>query len=61
LALSHQFADKEELLRPSVQLPAGIHGWRGLYGFWPALQGKAVQNAAFAAGLGRPRKGNCLT
>jgi hypothetical protein len=26
-------ADKVKLLRPSVQLPAGIHGWRGLYGF----------------------------
>jgi hypothetical protein len=26
-------ADTVKLLRPSVQLPAGIHGWRGLYGF----------------------------
>jgi len=26
-------ANKVKLLRPSVQLPAGIHGWRGLYGF----------------------------
>src|SRR5258707_15436462 len=25
--------EKVRLLRPSVQLPAGIHGWRGLYGF----------------------------
>jgi hypothetical protein len=33
LALSHQDRPKVKLLRPSVQLPAGIHGWRGLYGF----------------------------
>jgi hypothetical protein len=26
-------AERVKLLRPSVQLPAGIHGWRGLYGF----------------------------
>jgi len=25
-----KFARKEKLVRPSVQLPAGIHGWRGL-------------------------------
>jgi len=28
-----KFAGKVNLLRPSVQLPAGNHGWRGLYGF----------------------------
>jgi hypothetical protein len=28
-----KIAQKVKLLRPSVQLPAGIHGWRGLYGF----------------------------
>src|SRR6266404_8717051 len=27
------FAWKVRLLRPSVQLPAGIHGWRGLKDF----------------------------
>src|SRR5437868_12379020 len=32
-------AKKVRLLRPSVQLPAGIHGSRGLYGFWPRWQG----------------------
>src|ERR1700689_3749147 len=26
-------ADKGKLLRPSVQLPAGIHGWRGYTDF----------------------------
>ena len=26
-------ADKVKLLRPSVQLPAGIHGWRGYTDF----------------------------
>src|ERR1700676_1241472 len=39
-------ADTVRLLRPSVQLPAGIHGWRGLYGFRAEWQGKAA--AAFA-------------
>jgi len=33
LALPINIAEKVKLLRPSVQLPAGIHGWRGLYGF----------------------------
>src|SRR6267154_2445041 len=39
-------AKKVRLLRPSVQLPAGIHGWRGLYGFWPVWQGKAAAKTA---------------
>jgi hypothetical protein len=53
LALPHQNRHTDEnlrvkLLRPSVQLPAGIHGWRGLYGFWAQWQGKASD--PFAAG-----------
>src|SRR5947208_15131791 len=39
-------AKKVRLLRPSVQLPAGIHGWRGLYGFWPLWQAKAASKTA---------------
>src|SRR5258707_1836457 len=39
-------AKKVRLLRPSVQLPAGIHGWRGLYGFWPPWQWKAADITA---------------
>src|ERR1700685_545699 len=38
-------AEKEKLLRPSVQLPAGIHGSRGLYGFCVRWQGKAGGSA----------------
>src|SRR6266851_2985590 len=45
-------ADKVKLLRPSVQLPAGIHGWRGLYGFWARWQGKAAESADRARGPG---------
>src|SRR6202022_2256102 len=36
-------ADKVKLLRPSVQLPAGIHGWRGLYGFSAYWQEKLAR------------------
>src|SRR5260370_39486987 len=45
-------ADKVKLLRPSVQLPAGIHGWRGLYGFWARWQGKVAESARRARGPG---------
>src|SRR3954468_1713104 len=49
-----KIAKKEKLVRPSVQLPAGIHGWRGLYGFWPGWQAKAglilgMREPSFAA------------
>src|SRR5580698_8228669 len=46
LALPHQDRPKVKLLRPSVQLPAGIHGWRGLYGFCVGWQGKAIGSGA---------------
>src|ERR1700757_1400857 len=46
------------LLRPSVQLPAGTHGWRALYGFWPPWQGKGrpsgLNFAGRRAGSGAP-------
>src|SRR4030081_55288 len=35
-----KIADTVKLLRPSVQLPAGIHGWRGLKGIFARWQGK---------------------
>lgn len=38
MALPHQYRRQVKLLRPSVQLPAGICGWRGLYGFSGRLQ-----------------------
>src|SRR6478672_3916083 len=34
---------RNELLRPSVQLPAGIHGWRALYGFSAPWQGNRAR------------------
>src|ERR1700688_2587772 len=43
-------ADKVKLLRPSVQLPAGIHGWRGLYGFCGQWQGKASRSESPSEG-----------
>src|SRR5262249_43169441 len=50
LALPHQL--KNELLRPSVQLPAGTHGCRALYGFWPPRQGQDAETGAEKRPLG---------
>jgi hypothetical protein len=36
-----KIAKKVKLLRPSVQLPAGIHGWRGYTDFDPNGKQKA--------------------
>jgi len=36
-----KIAEKVKLLRPSVQLPAGIHGWRGYTDFDPNGKQKA--------------------
>src|ERR1700744_6082576 len=37
-------AEKVRLLRPSVQLPAGIHGWRGYRDFGRDGKGKGAEN-----------------
>ena len=44
LALPHQFVRMEEMLRPSVQLPAGICGWAGYTGFARLGKGEAAAN-----------------
>src|ERR1700742_3869451 len=44
LALPHQHRQKVRLLRPSVQLPAGIHGWRGYRDFGRDGKGNGTEN-----------------
>ena len=43
-----KIAQKVKLLRPSVQLPAGIHGWRGYTDFDPNGKQKADGSTSFA-------------
>lgn len=44
LALPHQFVRMEEMLRPSVQLPAGICGCAGYTGFAGLGKGEAAED-----------------
>ena len=48
-----KIAVQVKLLRPSVQLPAGIHGWRGYTDFDPNGKQKAGYSVRFCEGRNR--------